>query len=258
MDHIDSRPPARPSEFAARAYSFGAQAAAYAQHRPDYPRAALIWGLAPVLGRGRPSAVDLGAGTGKVTGGLLKLKLNVTAVEPDTAMLDELRRRFPTVTAHLGGAERIPLPDQAADAVFVGQALHWFDLSVALDEIARILRPGGVLVALWNFADDRSDWVSGFCQASETRGRSQVRPQTPDAHPEFSAFERNEFAHHHRRSLESLVAMVATHSHVLVKSPEERDVLLARVHDYLNTRPETALGDFDLPITTIAIRARRR
>jgi SAM-dependent methyltransferase len=53
------------------------------------------------------------------------------------------------VEAHAGAAERIPLPAESADAVFVGDAFHWFDAPAALGEIARVLRPHGGLVLLW-------------------------------------------------------------------------------------------------------------
>ena len=56
-----------------RARSFGAVAAAYAEHRPGYPAAALDWALAPVGGSasGARTLLDLGAGTGKLTTALL-------------------------------------------------------------------------------------------------------------------------------------------------------------------------------------------
>jgi ubiquinone/menaquinone biosynthesis C-methylase UbiE len=49
-----------------------------------------------------------------------------------------------------GTAEAIPLPDDSADAVTVGQAFHWFDGPAALAEIERVLRPGGALALVWN------------------------------------------------------------------------------------------------------------
>src|SRR5690242_27915 len=90
------------------ASSFGAAAVAYAEHRPDYAPAAVRWALEPAPG---PRVLDLGAGTGKLTGTLLALGVEVIAVEPDPAMLTELRRTLPAVRALPGSAEAIPLPD---------------------------------------------------------------------------------------------------------------------------------------------------
>jgi SAM-dependent methyltransferase len=44
-------------------------------------------------------------------------------------------------------AEDTGLPDGCADVVTASQAMHWFDPGRALPEIARLLRPGGVLAA---------------------------------------------------------------------------------------------------------------
>ena len=77
--------------------SFGAAAAAYAEHRPGYAEAAVRWALEPV-GDPQPAGVrvaDVGAGTGKLTATLVSLGAEVTAVEPDPQMLAELRRAMP-------------------------------------------------------------------------------------------------------------------------------------------------------------------
>jgi 16S rRNA A1518/A1519 N6-dimethyltransferase RsmA/KsgA/DIM1 with predicted DNA glycosylase/AP lyase activity len=71
--------------------SFGAAALAYAEHRPDYARSAVCWALQPAPG---PRALDVGAGTGKLTAVLASLGADVTAVEPDPAMLAQLRREL--------------------------------------------------------------------------------------------------------------------------------------------------------------------
>jgi SAM-dependent methyltransferase len=46
-----------------------------------------------------------------------------------------------------GTAEDTGLPGGCADIVTASQAMHWFDAGRALPEIARLLRPGGVLAA---------------------------------------------------------------------------------------------------------------
>ena len=97
-------------EWARRGSSFGAVAAVYAEHRPDYPVDAVRWCVAPA-GRdiGALRVLDLGAGTGKLTAMLAQPGAEVTAVEPDPEMLGELRRGLPSVRALPGSAEQIPL-----------------------------------------------------------------------------------------------------------------------------------------------------
>lgn len=238
-----------------RARSFGSDATAYAEHRPDYPADALRWGLPP-----RASQVlDLAAGTGKLTEGLLALGLEVTAVEPDPGMRAEFVRTFPQVPVFDGTAERIPLPDASVDSVLAGQAFHWFDLDVALGEIARVLRPGGTVVGLWNFDDESVPWVARFRAMAKTGvSRNWVARRGLPEHPDYEPFERRVFAHAQRRTAETLVATVATHSHMLVATEQERRETLANVLDFLHRTPETAQGEFDLPIVTPVLRAVRR
>ena len=76
--------------------TFGAAATAYAEHRPDYAEAAVRWALELAPGT---RVLDLGAGTGKLTATLAALDADVIAVEPDPAMLTELRRALPSVRA---------------------------------------------------------------------------------------------------------------------------------------------------------------
>ena len=87
--------------------------------------------------------LDLGAGTGRVTRELARRFEHVFAVEPDERM------RALHGEAVAGSAEAIPLEDASVDAVFVGEAFHWFDPEAAIPEIARVLRPRGGLAILW-------------------------------------------------------------------------------------------------------------
>jgi SAM-dependent methyltransferase len=256
-------------EWKRRGASFGAVAAAYDEHRPEYPQAAVRWCLAPALAAGADVAglrvLDLGAGTGKLTGVLARLGAEVTAVEPDPDMLAELRRRLPGIRSLPGSAEAIPLADGSVDAVLCGQAMHWFDLNVALPEIARVLAAGGVLGALWNSDDDRVEWVAGLQAAvggAARRSLSMQRAMMADLGVRFlpdlfGPLERAEFEHGQRRTAPSLVATIATHSQLLVMPPTERERLLTQATVYLATRPETSGGEFTLPILTSAVRAAR-
>jgi len=245
------------------ASSFGAAAAAYAEHRPDYARAAVRWALEPAPGL---RVLDLGAGTGKLTATLVAAGLDVTAVEPDPAMLAELRRALPDVRARPGTAEAIPLPDASVDAVLAGNALHWFDLAVAGPEIARVLAPGGVLAGLWNVVDDRVGWVAELARVA---GSAVIGPRdTPagwraetaevlrPAAARFGAPERAGFPHGQRRTADSLVAALATRAGVLVMPGRVRENTLGRIRAFLAGEPETADGEFTLPMLTCVLRVR--
>jgi SAM-dependent methyltransferase len=87
--------------------------------------------------------LDLAAGTGRLTRELEQRFAHVVAVEPDARM------RAVHGAALDGSAEAIPLEDASFDAVFVGEAFHWFDPDAAIPEVARVLRPRGGLAIFW-------------------------------------------------------------------------------------------------------------
>ena len=213
--------------------------------------------------------LDLGAGTGKLTATLVALGAEVIAVEPDPAMLAELRRALPTVCALPGSAEAVPLPDASVDAVLAGRALHWFDMDIAGPEIARVLVPGGILAGLWNVFDNRVDWVAGLERVSGSAAigprdtLSSWRAETADAHlpstglvAQFGSPEQAEFPHGQRRTADSLVATLATKAGMLVMPEQEREAKLGQIRGLLASRPQTARGEFTLPMLTGVLRVR--
>ena len=214
--------------------------------------------------------LDLGAGTGKLTATLVALGAEVIAVEPDPAMLTELRHGLPEVRALGGRAEALPLADASVDAVLAGNALHWFDMEVAGPEIARVLVPGGILAGLWNVMDDRVDWVaelervSGPVAIGPRDTFRRWRAATADAYLPATGFithfggpEQAEFPHGQIRTADSLVATIATRAGILVMPAEEREVVLDRIRAFLAIRPETSYGEFMLPMLTGVLRLRR-
>jgi SAM-dependent methyltransferase len=250
-----------------RGSSFGTVAQAYAEYRPDYPEAAVRWALGPAgTAPATLRVLDLGAGTGKLTAVLLGLGAEVTAVEPDEAMLGELRRLHPEARALHGSAEAIPLPNASVEAVVCGQAMHWFDMNRAVPEIARVLVPRGPLAGLWNADDDRVEWVDGLQSvAGGAAAPSLSRRRVEAAHfgvhqfgtEFFGPVERAEFPHGITLTADGLIALTGTHSQILMMSDAQRSALLSDMRNYLASRPETTRGEFVLPMVTAAVRAFR-
>ena len=73
--------------------SFGSAAGDYVAGRPGYLPDAVAWLLADVTG----PVADVGAGTGKLTAEIASQGHDVTAVDPDPAMLEALRAAVPGV-----------------------------------------------------------------------------------------------------------------------------------------------------------------
>jgi SAM-dependent methyltransferase len=241
---------ARDKEFA---LSFGSEAAAYDQGRPGYPLDAVEWLLsrAATDDGALPDVVDVGAGTGKFTTSLIGRATSVTAVEPDAQMRARLASNLPGVLAVDGRAEAIPLGDDSADVVTVAQAWHWVDVDAASREVARILRPGGVLALVWNIRDDTVDWVArlgDIMGASEAERYDSTTPPlgaplTRDAHAEFRWS--NSLDH------DELIAMITSRSYVIAMAEPDRAAMLARVEELLRTHPQLAGRDhYDMPYST--------
>ena len=240
------------------ALSFGTAAAEYDRFRPRYPEDALRWALDGLAAPAR--VVDLGAGTGILTRGLLALGHEVVPVEPDAGMRAELEHLTPGTTALAGSAESMPLPDRVADAVLVGQAYHWFDKVAAHVEIARVLRPGGTFAPIWNSRDDSVEWVA---ELSRVAGIMDNTGHLIDKYGDFGAAfgpaELAEFRHRASLSRAELAGMVRTRSPYLAAAPGERQEIDRRVRELLDTHPELAGRDeIELPYVTVAFRARRR
>ncbi len=238
---------------------FGTEAAAYELGRPGYPDDAVEWILSHVdTDEGAlPDVIDLGAGTGKLTASFVGRAASVTAVEPDAAMLDTLATRLPGVVALEGSAEAVPVGAASADLVTMAQAWHWVDPAAASAEVARVLRPGGVLALLWNVRDEGTEWVAAL---SRTIG-SSIAEEFDTVRPPLAAPLRRdayaEFSWVNRLDREQLVAMVSSRSYVIALAPGDRATLLASLDELLDTHPQLAgRGSYELPYVTRVTLAR--
>ena len=138
-----------PDEKAERSGSFGEVAAHYERFRPGPSARAVDWLLPDHVGL----VVDLGAGTGALTRLLVARADEVVAVEPDDRMRAVLLEEVPGARAVMGRGEAIPLPDGCADAVLASSSWHWMDPVPTLHEVGRVLKPKGILGAVWSGPD---------------------------------------------------------------------------------------------------------
>jgi SAM-dependent methyltransferase len=118
----------------------------YERGRPGWPPRALEHAELPA----GATVLEVGAGTGKLTRLLIRRFERVFAVEPAEEMRRLLVANCPEAEVVAGSAEEIALADACVDAVFAAEAFHKFDDALAVAEFARVLRPRGTLVLMWN------------------------------------------------------------------------------------------------------------
>lgn len=228
---MESTPRPRPRPFSTTAPD-------YSRGRPDYPAELIRWALPSTS-----NVVDLAAGAGALTRGLLDHGHRVMAVEPVGQMLSELLRTCPTALGIRGAAEAIPLRSGSADVVTVAQAFHWFDAERALPEIARVLRPGGTLFVAYNVMDFSVPWVRRFSELIGC-GRRELPTQLAaiDASDAFDEPQRKTFRHWQTLDRAGLVDLVSSYSFVASKTEDERTALAADVAAFFTaTAPGTTL-----------------
>jgi ubiquinone/menaquinone biosynthesis C-methylase UbiE len=236
-----------------------AQAAAYVRGRPDYPVALEEW-LRRDLGLGEGKvAIDLGAGTGKFLPRLLAVGAEVIAIEPSVSMRSQLEALFPYVNAREGQAQAMPLADRSIDAVICAQSFHWFANEKALEEIRRVLKPGGGLGLVWNIRDATTPWVARLIEIM-----TPYDPGTPHYEsqewrkafpaPGFSELREHTFANPQTGPPEKVIIdRVLSVGSIATLPRIERDRVLARVQEVIDDTPELAgKPEITFPNTTFA------
>ena len=110
------------------------------------------------------TVVEIGFGAGSLLPALAARSATVIGVDHSPAMLEEARRRLALsglngIDLRLGEMTHLPLPDRSADCAVLNMVLHHAaDPPAVLDEIRRVLTPGGVLV-LADLARHEREWV---------------------------------------------------------------------------------------------------
>ena len=226
-------------EKARRASSFGGIASHYERYRPGPPAAAVDW----ILPEGARTVVDLGAGTGALTRLLVGRVADVLAVEPDDRMRAVLSEVVPSARAVAGRGESMPLPDASADAVIASSSWHWMDVVPTLTEVARVLRPGGVLGVVWSGPDRDSEFIAQGVAAMGSLGlsgsgsegvdeltklindpMSRQRLEIPPGLP-FEQPETTEFKWDQALTGEDLLGLLGTFSWVILMDDDAREGL---------------------------------
>ena len=243
-----------------RRLSFGSVATDYDRYRPSPPPQALDWLIPP----GARAVLDLGAGTGAVTRELTGRAPRIIAVEPDGRMRSVLTARCPEAEVLAGRGEDIPLPDASVDAVVISSAWHWLDPELAVPEITRVLRVGGVLGVMWTSRNVRVPWVAEFNQLARESREADRRPDgAPVGHRRevifpsgipMSGIEVHTVEFSLPMTKDELVGLLGTYSGVITLDPERRADFSRRVRAFLDRQPWDRT---DLPLICRCLRSTR-
>lgn len=192
-------------------------------------------------------AVDVAAGTGRLTEHIAAVSDAVIAVEPSAAMRAVLSTRVPDARVVAGSAEAMGVPDCSADLVVGGNAFHWFDPDLAAAEIQRVLKPNGVVAALWHL----TEWPQWFGELSSLL--ADYRNPESDAAGERSksgAWRRGLEArlgslattaistYEHAWSRQAFTEFMGSASYIAALQATRRDEALAIISRFLEDRPQ--------------------
>ena len=160
---------------------FGEQASAYLSSAVHAQGAEFALLQAEVAGRGEARVLDLGCGAGHVGFHVAPAVGEVVAYDLSQQMLDVVSaaaadRGLSNVRTVNGAAERLPFGEGEFDFVFSRySAHHWSDLGLALREVRRVLKPGGV-AAFIDVMSPGSPLLDTYLQSVEVlRDTSHVR-----------------------------------------------------------------------------------
>ena len=256
------------------ATTFDTAAELYARARPGYPLE-LFDDLAASTGLlgAKARVLEVGAGTGQATRGLLERGWSVVALEPGRELAATARRvlggsavveAVATFETWEGGGRR------TFDLVFAATSWHWLDQQVAYRRAAESLRPGGHLAIVATqhvLPPDGDDFFREVESAYEEVGMSdgQGGPGPPEAieAPDVEAmlgsgFFASPIVHRYVWSREytsgEYLALLSTYSGHIAASPQQRETLFTRIRDLIDARPSATITKHYLNMLQVAQR----
>lgn len=193
----------------------------YVKYRPGYPQQAIHFILNNGIGN-NSVVCDVGSGTGIFSRLLVEHVHELIAVEPNDEMREYAEKdlggfsNFKSVSAT---AENTTLENQSVDAIVAAQAFHWFNHEKCKTEFNRILKPGGIVVLIWNNRFSNTEFLKEYDNLLIEFGTdySKVNHQNlteNDFHKFFNGhFEKQTFPNHQDFDLQGFLGRVFSSSY---------------------------------------------
>ncbi len=200
--------------------------------RTLYPPAAVDW----LVGDQPARLLDLGSGHGANARLLVGRGHEVFCIDRDVEAVAALPERLGSRLHVAGQVESLPYLSCHFDAVTSSANLHRFAPGLALSEIARVLKPGGVLAVAYNVRDDTVPWVRRLAEIlqqvdpSAMAGAYGVESvQAVIDSPYFHPVEKRAFRNWVSIDRPGLLAMVERRPETAELDPDARERLRAAV-----------------------------
>ncbi|KAF7440539.1 hypothetical protein PC9H_000885 [Pleurotus ostreatus] len=254
----------------------------YDKARPSYQPYVLSHIRNAVKGESPLNIVELGAGTGIFTRALLahpdwasSIK-SLRAIEPSEGMREVFSKSVndERVTVTEGTFDTTNVEDGWADLVVVAQAFHWCpDYDRAAAEFARILKPDGVVVLVWNLEDrEGASWVAQLRDRYESyeQGTPQFRLDlwrqvfdTPSYQKHFKPHEEKKWQYKLTSDLNGVVNRAFSKSYISVLPDEEKAAVKSSILDIVHRGDDLVwvdkeAGIFEYPYRTLVVVASKR
>jgi SAM-dependent methyltransferase len=243
-----------------RAESFGADAERYHRVRPRYPAALLDALVSPAT----RTVLDVGCGTGIVSGLFRDHGCAVVGVEPDERMAQVAREQ--DLTVETSAFEDWNPAGRTFDLVVCGQAWHWIDPARGPAKAADALRADGRIAIFWNLgapaSDVRDALAPAYAGIAPELAETSVLLGTADrldgaeasltAGDRFTRPTRRSWTWDRRYSADEWIEHLSTHSDHAVLPEDRREALFAA----LRKRIAVLGGGFTMTYSTGLVTAR--
>lgn len=203
----------------------------YERYRPTYPPLAVD---AALSGLQNPNILDVGAGSGKFTRALAARGVTVSALEPAAAMREMFRKSLPQIPLYEGKAEDVAelFAPVTFDVLCFAQSWHWVDKDAACAAAAKVLKPGGRLVIIYNQMNVSFPWVKRLSRVMRS-GDVHHPDKLPQMGKQFSRPELSLFQWGISLPVAALFALAKTRSSYLRASANGKRHLQTNLSSYL-------------------------